>query len=122
MAHQLQISPTAYGDIERGKTDVNHSRIEQIAKILGFSTLEFFYVGEWLALNFAGVETTDRQKSGREAEKADDLSSIQLEIDKLRSHALLIKKSSMILNGKHNNIPAYLPSKILATALTCALQ
>lgn len=35
MADQLNISTTAYGDIERGKTDVTLSRLHQIASVLG---------------------------------------------------------------------------------------
>lgn len=35
MADQLNISTTAYGDIERGKTDVTLSRLHKIAAILG---------------------------------------------------------------------------------------
>lgn len=35
MADQLNISTTAYGDIERGKTDVTLSRLYKIAEVLG---------------------------------------------------------------------------------------
>lgn len=34
MAEALSISTTAYGDIERGKTDITLSRLEQIAEVL----------------------------------------------------------------------------------------
>jgi transcriptional regulator with XRE-family HTH domain len=34
MAAMLHISPTAFAKIERGETDVNYSRLEEIAKVL----------------------------------------------------------------------------------------
>ncbi len=34
LAQQLNITPTAYGNMERGKTDVALSRLEEVAKIL----------------------------------------------------------------------------------------
>lgn len=42
VAHDLGISPTAYAKIERSETDVNISRLEQIAKVLKVKTWAFF--------------------------------------------------------------------------------
>lgn len=39
MADLLKLSTTAYGDIERGKTDLTLSRLTQIAQVLGVSPL-----------------------------------------------------------------------------------
>ena len=39
MADLLNLSTTAYGDIERGKTDLTLSRLSQIAQVLGVSPL-----------------------------------------------------------------------------------
>ena len=39
MADLLNLSTTAYGDIERGKTDLTLSRLTQIADVLGVSAL-----------------------------------------------------------------------------------
>ncbi|QMW00170.1 helix-turn-helix domain-containing protein [Spirosoma foliorum] len=39
MADLLNLSTTAYGDIERGKTDLTISRLNQIASVLGISLL-----------------------------------------------------------------------------------
>jgi len=39
MADLLNLSTTAYGDIERGKTDLTLSRLTQIATVLGISPL-----------------------------------------------------------------------------------
>lgn len=35
MAHSLGISPTAYGRIERDETEINFSKLDQVAKVLG---------------------------------------------------------------------------------------
>ena len=88
MAHLLDISPTAYGDIERGKTDVSHSRLEQIAKTMGISVLDLLSFGEQLAnyfsnsshnfVNGSGSLYTDGREVAHELEKA------KLEIEKLR--------------------------------------
>jgi transcriptional regulator with XRE-family HTH domain len=44
LAHDLDISLTAYSKIERGITDVNISRLSQIAKALGVSLVELIAV------------------------------------------------------------------------------
>ena len=42
MAEELHISTTAYGDMERGKTELTISRLEQVLQILGTQTEVFF--------------------------------------------------------------------------------
>lgn len=49
MADLLGISSVAYGDIERSKTDVSHSRLEQIAKALDIELITLLSYGEQLA-------------------------------------------------------------------------
>jgi transcriptional regulator with XRE-family HTH domain len=53
MAELLGISSIAYGDIERNKTDVSHSRLEQIAKALGIDLINLLSHGEQLANIFS---------------------------------------------------------------------
>jgi XRE family transcriptional regulator, regulator of sulfur utilization len=53
MADLLGISSIAYGDIERNKTDVTHSRLEQIAKALGKSLIDLLAHGEQVANIFS---------------------------------------------------------------------
>jgi transcriptional regulator with XRE-family HTH domain len=45
MAEVLGLSTTAYGDLERGKTELTVSRLEQIAAALGTSLTAFFGEG-----------------------------------------------------------------------------
>ena len=42
MAEELHISATAYGDMERGKTELTLSRLEQVLQILGTTADVFF--------------------------------------------------------------------------------
>lgn len=53
MANLLEMSSIAYGDIERNKTDVTHSRLEQIAKVLGKDILGLLAHGEQIANIFS---------------------------------------------------------------------
>ena len=46
MAELLGVSVTAYAKIERGETDINHSRLEQIAGVLKVSLPELVAFGE----------------------------------------------------------------------------
>lgn len=42
MAVDLKLSPHAYANIEQGKTDIQLSRLEQIAKVLGVEITDLF--------------------------------------------------------------------------------
>lgn len=46
MAEKLELSVNGYANIERGETDVQVSRLEQIAETFGMELLEFFNFGE----------------------------------------------------------------------------
>ena len=51
MAEQLGISVTAYGNIERGDTDVSMERLEQISKILDLSVQDILSFDEKKVFN-----------------------------------------------------------------------
>ena len=61
MADMLGLSTTAYGDIERGRTELTFSRIESIAKILNTS------LPEMLGLDTVSLSETEwlRQENAR---------------------------------------------------------
>jgi len=88
MAHLLDISPTAYGDIERGKTNVSHSRLEQIAKTIEISLLELLSFGERIANYFSDGSHNivngngNLYSDGREV--VHELEKAKLENEKLR--------------------------------------
>jgi transcriptional regulator with XRE-family HTH domain len=51
MAEKLGISPNGYGKIERGETDVQWSRLEQIAEIFGITITELLNLSETTFFN-----------------------------------------------------------------------
>lgn len=54
MADKLNMSVSGYAHIERGETDIQLSRLEQIAKVLGMDLLELLSFGEKNIVCFAG--------------------------------------------------------------------
>lgn len=55
VAHQLDMSTNGYGDIERGATDINLSRLEQIAQLFGMELSELMDLNERNVINFLGT-------------------------------------------------------------------
>ncbi|WP_375447198.1 helix-turn-helix domain-containing protein [uncultured Fibrella sp.] len=49
MADLIGISSIAYSNIERSKTDISHSRLEQIAKVFGMDLIGLLSHGEQIA-------------------------------------------------------------------------
>ncbi len=58
VAHQLGMSTNGYGDIERGATDVNLSRLEQISQLFGMELSELIELNEKNVFNFLGTQNT----------------------------------------------------------------
>ena len=54
IAEQLGMSPNAYGDIERGDTDVKLSRLLQLAKLFEMKPAELFEPSDKTSVNFKG--------------------------------------------------------------------
>ncbi|MEZ5671761.1 MAG: helix-turn-helix domain-containing protein [Thiotrichaceae bacterium] len=55
MASKLGISTHAYAKIERGETDVNLSRLQEIAQVLAIDLAQLFGLNEKNIFNFIGV-------------------------------------------------------------------
>lgn len=53
-ASKLGMSPNGYGSIERGETDVNLSRLEQIAQMFGIKLSDLLELNEKNVFNLAG--------------------------------------------------------------------
>ncbi|MBO0936890.1 helix-turn-helix transcriptional regulator [Fibrella sp. HMF5335] len=77
MADLLGLSTTAYGDIERGKTELTVSRLTQIAGLLDTTVIRL------LSDETAPVEPTIRQPDEVERLR-ETIDTQQLQIDKLR--------------------------------------
>ncbi len=58
VAHQLGMSTNGYGDIERGETDVNLSRLEQISQLLDIELSELFDSKDKNVFNILGTQNT----------------------------------------------------------------
>ncbi len=58
VAHQLGMSTNGYGDIERGATDVNLSRLEQISQLFDMELSELIELNEKNVVNFLGTQHT----------------------------------------------------------------
>ncbi|MEQ1636180.1 MAG: helix-turn-helix transcriptional regulator [Methylococcales bacterium] len=54
VASKLDMSTNGYGSIERGETDVNLSRLEQIAEIFGIKLSDLLELNEKIVFNQAG--------------------------------------------------------------------
>ena len=54
VASKLGMSPNGYGSIERGETDVNLSRLEQIAETFGIKLSDLLELNEKVVFNQAG--------------------------------------------------------------------
>lgn len=54
VAYHLGMSVNGYGDIERGDTDINLSRLEQIARFFEIELSELMGLNEKNILNFSG--------------------------------------------------------------------
>lgn len=90
MAYLLNISSTAYGDLEPGKTDVSHSRLEQIAKVLEISLLDLLSFGEQIANYFANSsnnQVVDGNSNFYSDQKdlVHELEKLKLENEKLKA-------------------------------------
>ncbi len=85
MADLLNLSTTAYGDIERGKTDLTLSRLAQIANVLAISPL-ILLTDEALPAQVVEVKTDELVSHELETLRL-MVEKQQLELDKLRLEA-----------------------------------
>ncbi|GAB3781198.1 hypothetical protein GCM10028818_34840 [Spirosoma horti] len=85
MADLLSLSTTAYGDIERGKTDLTLSRLTQIANVLAISPLTLLTDD---ALTAQVIEVKSDELTSHELETLRlTVEKQQFELDKLRLEA-----------------------------------
>jgi transcriptional regulator with XRE-family HTH domain len=61
VADKLGITTHAYAKIERGETDVNFSRLEQIAEVMGIDLLQLLSFEEKNIFNFNGNNSQSQQ-------------------------------------------------------------
>lgn len=61
IAEKLEMSPSGYGSIERGDTDVSLSRLEKIVEILGIEINDLFNQSGKQVFNLGGAHTIHHQ-------------------------------------------------------------
>lgn len=83
MADLLGLSTTAYGDIERGKTELTLSRLNQIAGVLNLTPVALLADDAVAVQVIQPNEEAERERETRQLTVAKQ----QLEIDKLRLEA-----------------------------------
>lgn len=87
MADLLNLSTTAYGDIERGKTDLTLSRLTQIAQVLNVSPVVLL-TDEVVATQAVEVQPVERSVNPLAEHELETLrltvEKQQVEIEKLR--------------------------------------
>lgn len=92
MSGLLDISSNAYGKIERGKTDISYSRLEQIASIFEKSVVELLDFGE----NQQSSNAENSVKSDDTFTKFNNVISkvnkLALEVSRLRGMVEVVKK------------------------------
>ncbi|TAN35464.1 MAG: XRE family transcriptional regulator [Verrucomicrobia bacterium] len=87
IAERLGMSPTGYGKIERGETDIPLSRLEQISAILDINLSDLIGLEDRGIFNIASSQTHFNNHIHSSLEPADlahDLSKAQLEIEYLK--------------------------------------
>jgi transcriptional regulator with XRE-family HTH domain len=89
LAEKLDMSPSAYGDIERGSSDIKLSRLEKIAESLEIKLSELFELNEKGSLNVITFNNDNKSKvyigsSASELEK-------QLAVNELKDKELAMK-------------------------------
>jgi transcriptional regulator with XRE-family HTH domain len=101
MAYKLDMSVNGYANIERGETDVQISRLEQIADTFGMDLLELLNFGEKNVLYLTADNSFNHCKNNLQST---DLSDNKKELE----HEL--EKARLLLQQKDKEI-AYLNDK-----------
>ncbi len=95
MAEKLEMSPSGYGGIERGDTDVSLSRLERIAEVLEIDLADLFYSEVKQIINFNGTnnhQTGYNQLSPKQMQLKYEFEKQQLIIEKLQQENRYLKE------------------------------
>jgi len=83
VAHRLDISPSAYGSIERGETKLSIPRLEELAKMFEIDLVELIDLNEKNIFNFGSIHG-DHCQNWCGLPKSEQLLQLQHEIEKAR--------------------------------------
>lgn len=99
VAEKLGLSPNGYGSIERGETDINLSRLEQIAKLFAIKPSQLFDFDEKTVFNLTtGTNNTSHTQNNPTncSIYACSPESVQLKIDLEKQQLLNAEKDKQI--------------------------
>jgi len=82
VAEKLELSLNAYGEIERGNSDIRLSRLDQILDLFGVDLSELLGVTEKNVFNLSGTNSTGTQNNHNYP--ANGQMDLQTEIEKLQ--------------------------------------
>lgn len=90
LAEKLKMSPSAYGDIERGDSDIKLSRLEKIAQSLEVKLSELFELSEKGSLNIINSHHSNNETKIHISSSASELEK-QLAINGLQAKEIAMK-------------------------------
>lgn len=96
MASKLGMSVSGYANIERGETDVQLSRLEQISEVLGMKLLELLSFGEKNIVCLAGNDQSIVQSFN--AKESQEI------LHELEKYQLLVSHKDSLLEQKDKEI------------------
>ncbi len=86
MAHMMNISLTAYRDLEKGRTNIVNDNLPKIADLLGTSTEE-------IVLGYRPVQAEGRQVEDVQAEYGERIATLQRRIADLEELVMTLKEN-----------------------------
>jgi transcriptional regulator with XRE-family HTH domain len=98
------MSPNGYANIERGETDVQISRLEQIAETFGMDLLELLCFGEKNVFYLAGDNNNHFIKNLQSTDFSNDKKELEHELEKARLLLQQKDKEIAYLNDKNNDL------------------
>jgi transcriptional regulator with XRE-family HTH domain len=96
VAEKLAMSVNGYGDIERGETDVNLSRLKQLANLFEMSLPQLFSLDEKNVFNVLGSNNTGIGQHQNATISSYPTDYIQLKIDFEKQTVLVLQKDKEI--------------------------
>ncbi len=90
LAEKLKMSPSAYGDIERGDSDIKLSRLESIAESLEIKLSELFELNEKGSFNIINSHLSNNETKIHIGSSASELEK-QLVINELQVKEIAMK-------------------------------
>ncbi len=96
MANKLGISTLAYAKIERGETDINLSRLQQIAEVMEIDLAQLFGLNDRNILNFTtnGIQNIQLQEKNHNYSQVNYSSSTDKEVEYLKKENKLLQQQN----------------------------